>query len=158
MRLIIKYFIIIVNEHEGVFMNTELKDYLKKKNLKATKNRITILKYINKRRDPFSAEDINKDLMDQNPINLSTIYRTLNIFLDNDILQKVAEIDGVLYYQKLQENHQHQLICTECKAVVPIENCPIAEWKDSLEKMTGYQIASHHLELRGLCPNCQRKK
>lgn len=139
-------------------MKENLQEYLKSKNLKFTKNRKIILEYINEKKEPFTAEDIYRTLLHDHPINLSTIYRTLNIFLENNILQKTAEIDGVLYFQKMEKKHQHQLICSNCKSVIPIENCPLSEWKESLEKSTGYEITSHHLEFRGLCPKCKKKK
>lgn len=139
-------------------MKQDVLDLLKEKNLKVTSNRKIILEYIEERKDAFSAEDLYKKFLPEKNINLSTIYRTLNTFWENNLIQKAAEIDGVIYYQKLEEKHHHQLICTECKSFLPIEDCPITEWKDTLENKTGYEITSHHLEFRGICPDCQKKK
>lgn len=137
-------------------MDTEIWTRLKEKNLKITDNRKNILYYIENRKDPFSAEEIFRDLFEIHNINLSTIYRTLNTFVENDLIQRVAEIDGILYYQKFHKEHLHQLICTKCKAVVPIEDCPIDEWQSIIEKRTGFIINSHIIEFRGLCPNCKK--
>ncbi|MDO5755319.1 MAG: Fur family transcriptional regulator [Tissierellia bacterium] len=131
---------------------------LEKHSLKKTKTRRMILNYLLDEKNPVSAEDIyHRIKMNQN-ISMSTVYRNLNTFLHYHLVIKVTQIDGMIYYQFNHKTHEHLLICTNCNEMIPIQNCPLGSIEDDLIKNTGYDIQSHLLEFRGLCPKCQEQE
>ena len=68
----------------------KLEDLLKSKNLRITKQRRLILDYIEKKDKPISGQEIYDDLHQEMAIDLSTIYRNLNILEENHILLKTS--------------------------------------------------------------------
>lgn len=144
------------NKDEGIY--NMYSNLLKDKNIKITKNRLLLLETMDKLNKVFNVDDIYESLKRNNhKINISTIYRNINTFYENGILDKITEVNGIIYYQLQQNNHFHYLICTQCSQIIPLEECPLKEIEDELSKNTGYTIESHNLEFRGICPSCNKK-
>lgn len=134
-----------------------IKELLKAKNLRVTKQRRQILQILEIENNPISAEEIYNKLKDLSNMDLSTIYRNLNILEDKNILLKTTNIDGISYYQLNNDQHKHFVTCNICHKKFLIENCPIHELEDSIEKETGFMITGHNFEFTGICPACQKK-
>lgn len=134
-----------------------IKELLKAKNLRVTKQRKQILQILEVENNPISAEEIYNKLKDLSNMDLSTIYRNLNILEDKNILLKTTNIDGISYYQLNNDQHKHFVTCNICHKKFLIENCPIHELEDSIEKETGFKITGHNFEFTGICPACQKK-
>lgn len=136
-------------------MKTEI---LKTAKLKSTKKRQLILSLLEDEAGALTAEDIFVQTKKVIPMSVSTIYRALNTLSEKGILIKNLCQDGKTYYQMNRRLHQHQLVCSICKKVVPIDCCPLKELEDSLMEKTGYTITGHVLEFMGICPNCLGEK
>ena len=131
-------------------------DLLKQKNLKVTKNRKIILESLQKEENPISAEELFDKLKRENEIDLSTIYRNLNILEEKGVLLKTTNLDGINYYQINNSNHKHFLTCNNCHKKFVIEDCPVHELEEKIEKETGFIINGHNFEFTGICPDCQK--
>ncbi|WP_296111721.1 Fur family transcriptional regulator [uncultured Anaerococcus sp.] len=134
-----------------------LNDLLRDKNLRITKQRRLILEYIDKKNEPVSGQEIYLDLQDKMAMDLSTVYRNLNILEENDLLLKTADIDGISYYQINKDDHKHFITCNNCGKKLVIESCPVHELEEEAMKETGFIINGHNFEFYGICPDCQRK-
>ena len=130
---------------------------LKDNDLKITKNRMAILKELEKREVPTTAEDIYNAISTKGEkYSISSIYRALNQFCEKNIAKRTAEIDGTTYYQ-LNNGHIHSLICEKCKKIIPINHCPIHSLIDDIENKTECIVTGHYLEIKGICKSCQKK-
>lgn len=130
---------------------------LKDNDLKVTKNRLAILKELEKREVPTTAEDIYNAISTKDEkYSISSIYRALNQFCEKNIAKRTAEIDGTTYFQ-LNNGHIHSLICERCKKIIPINHCPIHSLIDDIENKTEFIVTGHYLEIKGICKNCQKK-
>ena len=134
-----------------------ISDLLKDKNLKVTKNRKIILENLNNQESPISAEELFDKLNKESEIDLSTIYRNLNILEEKNILLKTSNLDGLNYYQLNDDDHKHFITCNKCHKKFVIENCPVHDLEDMIEKETGFIIKGHNFEFTGLCPDCQNE-
>lgn len=128
---------------------------LRDHDIRATKSRLDILNLL-KDSDPMTADDIYEKLQDRGA-KLSSVYRNLSILVDKNILTKIQGIDSFAYYQLNSHDHKHHLTCRECKKTISLENCPIHDLEDDIEKTTGFVITNHIFEFVGLCPECQKK-
>lgn len=128
---------------------------LKSNNLKNTKNRALILSVFNNTNLPLCAEDLYTKLYKK--INIATIYRNLNLLSDKGILARIVFEDGKMYYKLNNDNHTHKLICNVCHKVTSIKNCPIEFISKNITRDTGYVITNHNLELKGICPKCNKQ-
>lgn len=133
-----------------------IENILKNKNLKVTKQRKLILETIENQANPTSAEEIYK-LLKNCDMDISTIYRNLNILEEKNVLLKTTNIDGINYYQLNTSDHKHFITCNICHKKYTIENCPIHDLEEKIEKETGFIIKAHNFEFSGICPECQKK-
>lgn len=132
---------------------------LKEASLKNTKQRHAILSVIGETNEPATAEEIYEILQKRNMgINLSTIYRTLNTFLEHNIILKILKDDGTASFQYNDSRHNHYITCYKCRNSVLIDKCPLKNLNDEIKRETGFELTGHNLQLTGLCPNCLKSK
>lgn len=130
---------------------------LKKAALKATKQRQILLAVLQKENRAMTAEELHEKATPSVPMNLSTVYRTLNTLTEKKILTKMLRKDGKAYYALEQHDHYHRLVCSVCKKTIPVDSCPLRELEEDLEQKTGFHITGHTLEFTGICPQCLQK-
>lgn len=139
-------------------MNSDIKEILKSKGIKATRQRIYLYELLKKQEKPLTAEDIY--LLAKKEIdyfNLSTVYRVLDIFVKNNlIIKSKLDIDEKFYFEITRDKHRHYLLCIYCNQIIPLSDCPIEKYEEQIAKETGYSIVDHNLEIKGICPNCQK--
>lgn len=124
--------------------------------IKNTKKRNLIINIIKSNNCPISAEEIFKKVIQDIPINLSTIYRSLNALVKDGFLLKDIRQDGIAYFEINDHIHRHHLICKNCGNTTEIENCPFDQIAKDIKEETGYTITEHILEISGLCPKCNK--
>jgi len=135
------------------------KEYLNKHGLKNTKQRNLTFNILNQAQNLMTAEDIYFELRKVDAsINLSTIYRILDIFIEKGIALKSTFPDNnkcVFELNRLE--HKHHLICLCCKKIVTISDCPLIEFERHVEQQTNFNIIQHKLEMYGYCNDCNEK-
>ncbi|MCI1930311.1 MAG: transcriptional repressor [Clostridia bacterium] len=139
--------------------NKDYSENLKQSGLKITKQRVAILDILDKSKQPIAAEEVYENLKSNNiSINLSTVYRTLELLTSKNLVLKVS-IDGnsKSLFETNNMMHKHYLICTECKKILDIYYCPLENYEKELEQETHFKISGHRLDIYGLCPQCQKK-
>lgn len=134
-----------------------MENLLRSKNLKVTKSRIDILNIINNSNVPLSADDIYSSISKSSSTSKSSVYRILNDFVDLDILIKTLYQDGIYYYEVKTHNHKHYIICEICNSVEEIKTCPVHEYEQEIENLTGFSITDHIIEIKGICPKCKKQ-
>jgi Fur family ferric uptake transcriptional regulator len=89
-------------------------------------------------------------------LGLVTVYRTLALLAEFDLVHRVHREDGCHGYVLASPGHQHHVICQRCggAAEFPGEG-DIHALIERVETKTGYQVSDHLLQLFGLCPDCQ---
>ncbi len=93
--------------------NQEITSILKKNNLKVTPQRILVYKAFTEIPKHPTAEQIIKNVKKSNPnISAGTIYKTLETFVENNIITKVKTERDIMRYDMDLETHHH-LYCAE---------------------------------------------
>lgn len=130
-------------------------DQLKDKGVRCTRQRLAILKLLNKEDYPLSAQDIYAKLKDNNPgLRLSTVYRNLNYFEKKKLVRRLNLNNKESMFELLDGEHHHHLICIKCGEIIPL-NCPLKEYEKLLTQRTNYTIVEHKLKIFGICPECK---
>jgi len=133
-------------------------ELLKKASLKNTKQRNEILSIIKRVNKPITAEEIFKQIIKEEcKINLSTVYRTLYVLTNKNVLLKELKGDGTAAYELNDMSHNHYITCSLCKNSVLIDSCPVKEISENVRKKTGFKITGHSLQLTGICSKCLEK-
>lgn len=102
--------------------------------------------------DLFSVTDIQR-LVPR--IGRATVFRTMKLLVDLDLVCRVRLEDGSLRYRLSGAAHHHHLVCTGCGSVEDFSDCDLDAMSESVAGRTKYEIQGHWLELYGLCPTCR---
>jgi Fur family ferric uptake transcriptional regulator len=135
---------------------TDYEEILKRHGIRATANRISVLKAIDSAGFPVTLTDIETML---ETIDKSNISRALSVFKSGHLLHEVN--DGSNRYElcraeDLDEEdgdlHVH-FKCEKCGKTVCLTDCPVPFVKIPEE----YEVKSMNFVINGICPKCRKK-
>lgn len=133
-------------------------EILKKHTIKVTKPRVAIYELLEKEHTGIGADYIYSTLLKENlSINLSTVYRTLELFEEKNLIQKYDLGEKKYNFSLIRHGHHHIVECDSCHKVINLD-CPMKQIEDLITKETGFHLTEHHLELKGICRDCLEKK
>ncbi len=89
-------------------------------------------------------------------LSLGTVYRNLNILLEQGLIHKVSFDGNCDRFDARIESHHH-LICEKCGAVDDIFLPRVSDiYKDAL-KDKKFKITHHRMDFFGICEKCAKK-
>ncbi len=108
---------------------------------------------------PISAYQIATKLKKEGVVvDLASIYRTLNLFVEHKIAHAVSTGDNVQRFELVDDSyHHHHVICYLCGDIEDIQMNETVLLKEISSK-TDCRIDHHHIEFFGTCANCQKRK
>jgi Fur family peroxide stress response transcriptional regulator len=89
-------------------------------------------------------------------ISLATVYKTLQLFTDIDLVNEMPSIDGSARYDPEQEEHIN-LVCTNCGLIEDYHLEQMDEMKSAIERATSFKVNMQSIEIYGLCSKCSHK-
>ncbi|MBL4593838.1 MAG: transcriptional repressor [Flavobacteriales bacterium] len=131
---------------------------LKKHNVKPTAMRLLVLQFISNKNIAVSLTDIENNYEKS---ERTTLYRSLQTFVENNIAHKIDDGTGVTKYAICAENcccsiqedlhiHFHCRICNETTC--------LTEYKiPTLNLPTSLSAEEINLVVKGVCNNCSKK-
>jgi Fe2+ or Zn2+ uptake regulation protein len=122
--------------------------------LKATGPRLAILGALERDTSHPGAEQLHAALAPDHPsISLSTVYNTLETFVQAGLIRKVAGRDGRLRVDGTLEDHDHAL-CRGCGTVFDVDrSCyPLPQAPDCLPR--GLDVVNVRVEYEVICSAC----
>ncbi len=128
-------------------------DELRKHNLKATPQRLAISDalYIN---GHMSIEVLYELMLKKfNSISLATIYKNINLMMENSFIQEVKIPNAKSVYELTKTAHSH-LVCDSCGEVEDI-TIDLDAIIDEAKQISSFKIDKANLVLSGVCKNCQ---
>ncbi len=136
-------------------MKSTATDTLKTVEMKVTQPRKAVLAIMSHSKTPIDVGDIKQALESQKiQIDQATIYRILKMFVEKELVKKVALQEGKTHFELADRPHHHHVICQSCGTIRDVEECSIQNLEQVAEKTTGFSIQSHTLELYGICSSC----
>lgn len=138
----------------------EIEQYLRKYGIKVTKGRVNILDILCKGDTSVSAECIFEECKRRGVnIDLSTVYRSLELFECKNIVSKFDLGRGKYNYTIKKEDHKHILQCKLCHKEVEID-CPMQQVRELIKNKTGFIFVDEELDIKleGICEDCGRKE
>lgn len=80
-------------------------------------------------------------------ISLSTVYRTVKLFENQGIIERLDFRDGRSRYEQAAREHHDHLINLETGAVIEFHSDEIEALQDQIARRLGYKVVYHRLEL-----------
>ncbi len=138
---------------------------LKEKGLKVTSQRMVVLKALARNPEKhLTAEEIYEIVKVDNPeIGLATVYRTVQLLLELELIERINLDDGYVRYEigdmEEEPHHRHHhLICLKCGSVSAFQDDMLESLENSVMSSTGFQVTDHEVKLYGYCADCLRKE
>ena len=148
-----------MKENAYIAIQRQFDDYLERKHLKRTEERHKVLEAICAFKGHFDVNMILNQLQkSQFSVSRATIYNTLEILIDADVVIRHPLNGNTQQYELccLSTNHTH-LVCTQCGSIRKISSKeqPI---DPSAMRKNRFTPAYYCLYIYGQCAKCKRKQ
>lgn len=132
---------------------------VKDKGYKLTpQRRATLDVIVNNEGKHLSTEEVYFEVKKQCPeIGLATVYRTMLLLEEMQVLQKHHFDDGRYRYELRhpeEDHHHHHLICTHCGKVIEVEEDLLEKLEHNIEEKYNFKILDHRVKFMGCCQDC----
>lgn len=156
------YEVVQTNPHADSQLVDRLKarwaKYLRRNQLKTTQQRELIVDEFLRSQGHISVEELLARVRRlSGHIGYATVYRTLKLLGESGLAAERHFGDGQTRYEVADgEGHHDHLICAQCGLILEFENDEIEKLQEQMaERLGGFKIVRHKLELYGLCPKAQ---
>jgi Fur family transcriptional regulator, ferric uptake regulator len=128
-------------------------EHLKRKGLRMTDQRRTMVRAALDQRGHFTAEDLHNRLVGEGePVSLATVYRALSLLEEAAIVEGHDFADGQRRYEgMLRREHHDHMVCRDCGAVIEFRNPQIEELQEDVVREHGFRIQGHVHNLYVTC-------
>lgn len=145
-------------------MYENFKEILKSHGLKVTNQRVLLLEALSKHKgEHLTPEEIYEIVKEEHPeIGLATVYRTIQLLCQLELVEKVVLVDGIVRYEMAERgrgraHHHHHIICLDCGNVESFEDDLLENLESAIAKKTGFEIVNHEVKFYGYCNKCKEK-
>ena len=138
-------------------------DFIQRKGLKTTRQRNTIVSVFFRLRGHISVEELLNEVKKVNSrIGYATVYRTLHLLVESNLVEERRFGDGLARYEGHSdvEHHDH-MICLDCGEIFEFFNPRLEALQEKLAEENNFKIYRHRLELYGTCKDtkaCESRK
>ncbi|AFS78352.1 ferric uptake regulation protein Fur [Gottschalkia acidurici 9a] len=141
-------------------ISDDLKIKLKEKGYKLTTQRKAIIDvFLKNQSSHLSPEEIYDNVRNSYPeIGLATVYRTLQLLEQLNIVYKVNFDDGCSRYElnlDTDDHQHHHLICIKCGKVKEVKLDLLENLESEIEKEGDFKVVNHNVKFFGYCKNCE---
>ncbi|SFA76747.1 manganese uptake regulator, Fur family [Poseidonocella pacifica] len=124
---------------------------LERKGLRMTGQRRVIAEVLERAEDHPDVEELHARANAADPgISLATVYRTVKLFEETGILEKVDFGDGRARYEDAERDHHDHLIDLATGKVIEFCDPEIEALQERIAQKLGYHLKGHRLELYGV--------
>jgi Fur family ferric uptake transcriptional regulator len=129
-------------------MISRLEQLCHDKGLKMTEQRRIIARVLSDSTDHPDVEQVHRRAMaiDQR-ISIATVYRTVRLFEEANILERHDFGDGRSRYEEISDSHHDHLIDVQSGTVIEFQNEEIEALQHKVAERLGYRLVGHRLEL-----------
>jgi Fur family ferric uptake transcriptional regulator len=142
-----------------------LGEFIRRKGLRRTDQRDLIIKSAFSKDEHFTAEELfDRVRKSSNEISRATVYRTLALLVEADLLREIDLGENQTTYDPnfLDKPAHNHLVCIDCGRVVEFEDAHIDLLNDCVTRRLGFrpvrqtlkiEASCEQLRLNGRCPN-----
>jgi Fur family ferric uptake transcriptional regulator len=118
------------------------------KGLKMTEQRRVIARVLSDAEDHPDVELVHRRAVEIDPhISIATVYRTVRLFEEANILARHDFGDGRARYEEMPTDHHDHLIDLQSGRVIEFRNEAIEKLQRQVADQLGYRLVEHRLEL-----------
>tara|TARA_B100000470_G_C19760704_1_gene378190 strand:+ start:97 stop:486 length:390 start_codon:yes stop_codon:yes gene_type:complete len=116
-----------------------------------TEQRRVIARVLSEANDHPDAAEVYQRAADLDPrISMATVYRTIRLFEDCNVLERLNFGDGRVRYEEASREHHDHLIDVKSGKIIEFQNTEIERLQREVAREFGYELVDHRLELYGI--------
>jgi Fur family ferric uptake transcriptional regulator len=120
------------------------------KGMRMTEQRRVIARTLSHATDHPDVEELHRRAVVIDPkISIATVYRTVRLFEEAGILERLDFRDGRSRYEEVSNDHHDHLIDLRTGKVIEFSNDEIEELQKKIAQELGFELVDHRLELYG---------
>lgn len=121
------------------------------KNMRMTDQRRVIARVLSTSADHPDVEELHRraHAVDRN-ISIATVYRTVRLFEEAGIIDRLDFRDGRSRYEEHTDDHHDHLIDMKTGQVIEFVDPEIEALQEAIARKLGYRLVDHRLELYGV--------
>jgi len=121
------------------------------KNMRMTEQRRVIARVLSSATDHPDVEELHRRAHAVDPhISIATVYRTVRLFEEAGIIDRLDFRDGRSRYEEHTDDHHDHLIDMKTGKVVEFVDPEIEALQEAIARKLGYKLVDHRLELYGM--------
>jgi Fur family ferric uptake transcriptional regulator len=121
------------------------------KNMRMTEQRRVIARVLSSSTDHPDVEELHRRAHAVDPhISIATVYRTVRLFEEAGIIDRLDFRDGRSRYEEHSDDHHDHLIDMKTGQVVEFVDEEIEALQVAIARKLGYRLVDHRLELYGM--------
>jgi Fur family transcriptional regulator, ferric uptake regulator len=129
-------------------MPSRLEQLCIEKGLRMTEQRRVIARVLSDAADHPDVEAVHRRATEIDPkISIATVYRTLRLFEEANILARHDFGDGRARYEEATSDHHDHLIDVQSGRVIEFRSDKIEQLQREIAEHLGYKLVGHRLEL-----------
>jgi Fur family transcriptional regulator, ferric uptake regulator len=133
----------------------ELKVALRQRGMRMTPQRQLILDVVASVNGHFAADAVHQQVVRVfADVNISTVYRTLEVLEELGLVRHTHFHDGVAQYERTDLiRHQH-MVCSRCGADAELDLDVLQPLAEELQRRYGFEADLAHSAIIGVCRHC----
>jgi Fur family transcriptional regulator, ferric uptake regulator len=138
---------------------SELKVALRQRGLRMTPQRQLILDAVATMPGHFSADQVYQQVVRAFPdVNISTVYRTLEVLEELGVVRHIHFHDGVAQYERAEAAQHHHMVCSRCGADTELDLDVLQPLAAELKRRYGFEADLAHSAIVGVCRGCSSQR
>jgi Fur family peroxide stress response transcriptional regulator len=130
---------------------------LRKKGYKATPQRVAICRLALRSRDHPTAQRIYCEVKELQPtVSLATVYKTLQILTELDLIQELDFPEGQARFDSYVEPHIN-LVCLRCGNIRDFDEPAAREMVAKVAAKAEFTRTRQRLDIYGMCKTCRSR-
>ncbi|MBF9032009.1 transcriptional repressor [Rhodobacterales bacterium HKCCE3408] len=138
-------------------MTETIEERCEAKGLRMTEQRRIVAQVLEQAYDHPDVEELHARASARDPrISIATVYRTVKLFEEAGIIDKLEFGDGRARYEDAERDHHDHLIDMTTGEVIEFVDPEIEALQEKIAEKLGYSLKGHRLELYGVRRRGQR--
>ena len=133
---------------------------LESRGLETIPNRVRVIEIVGNSSSPLSAQDIHDTMSRTQEINRVTVYRILDLLVENGLLEKISTADRAFHFGMAPNSnhpaHPH-FYCRNCGAIECLSPESLQLEMEALNRTFPGVIEKAQVRLDGVCKTCLRR-
>jgi len=137
-------------------MADKISNKLREFGYRLTPQRMMVVAAIESSDHHISAEEIYTEVRAKYPhMNISTIYRTLELLKRLGLVTETNLGDERVRYHSSEKGYHHHLVCQKCGQIIDLDDGLLYPLKQALKNKYDFDADLRHLAIFGNCSDCK---